>query len=165
MANETADRTAVRVRPFDPTDREFVLSLAPRLLIGIPPWRDPAAMQQAVEEWLVKGMDQQGRESFVFVAEDANGERLGVATVAPSRHFTGTPQAELGELAVRAEAEGWGVGQALVAACVAWARAEGYPFLALGTGAANTRARHFYARLGFLEEDVRLVRRLDEPAE
>jgi GNAT superfamily N-acetyltransferase len=56
--------------------------------------------------------------------------------------------------------EGHGVGQALVAACEQWAREQGYPFLVLATGAANTRARGFYQHLGFLEEDVKLVKQL-----
>ena len=31
----------IHVRPYVADDRTFVLSLAPRLLIGMPPWRDP----------------------------------------------------------------------------------------------------------------------------
>ena len=118
-------------------------------------------MLAAAQGWLRDGMDQHGGKSFVLIAEDAHGARLGFATVAQSRHFTGVPQAELGELVVREDAEGQGVGQALVAACAEWARAQGYAFLALGTGAANTRARRFYQQLGFREEDVRLVKLLD----
>src|SRR5689334_8655280 len=120
---------SIRVRPFVPADRAFVLSLAPRLLIGIPAWRDSATMLMTVEHWLAKGMDQHGDQGFVFIAEDGQGDRLGVATVAHSKHFTGAPQAELGELAVREDAQGQGVGQALVAACAEWARAHGYSIL------------------------------------
>ncbi len=50
------------------------------------------------------------------------------------------------------------MGQALVAACEQWAREQGYAFLSLETGAANTRAIGFYHHLGFQEEDVRLVK-------
>lgn len=105
-------------------------------------------------------MAQHGGETMVFVAEDAAGEPLGFATISRSAHFTGVPQAEIGELAVDETREGRGVGAALVAACAGWERAQGHRFLALGTGAANTRAAEYYRRLGFLEEDVRLAKLL-----
>jgi GNAT superfamily N-acetyltransferase len=160
------DDAPPRVRPFAPGDREFVLSLAPRLLIGIPSWRDDDKMLRAVDRWLNSGMDQHGGRSFVFIAEDVQGAPLGFAIVEDSSHFTGVPQAELGELVVKEASEGRGVGRALVAACAEWARARGHGFLTLGTGAANTQARRFYQRLGFLEEDVRYVMLLaDQSAE
>lgn len=150
--------SAVRVRPFVETDREFVLSLAPRLVIGIPVWRDPERMLLTVQEWLVGSLENHGGKTMVFVAEGEQGERLGFATVSHARHFTGVGQAYIGELAVSEAAEGQGVGQALVAACEQWAREQGYAFLSLETGAANTRAIRFYHHLGFQEEDVRLVK-------
>jgi GNAT superfamily N-acetyltransferase len=66
----------------------------------------------------------------------------------------------LGELAVVAAYEGHGVASALLAAAEAWAWEQGLHFVALGTGAANTRARAFYARHGYAEEDVRLAKPL-----
>lgn len=42
----------IRVRSFRPDDRAFVLGLAARLTIGMPPWRDPAACLRAVEGWI-----------------------------------------------------------------------------------------------------------------
>ncbi len=58
---------------------------------------------------------------------------VGVATVERSAHFTGTPQGELGELAVIEAVEGWGR-LLLLAAAEDWAREQGLPFLALGMG-------------------------------
>lgn len=155
-----AARAAIRVRPYAPDDAAFVLQLAPRLVIGIPPWRDPERMLATAQDWLSGSMAHVGKETMIFIAEDGQGERLGVATVSHHRHFTGEQQAYIGELAVRESAEGHGAGQALVEACTQWAREQGYRFLSLETGAANTRARGFYQHLGFLEEDVRLVKRL-----
>src|SRR5215204_5016853 len=121
MENDSAppapERPAVRVRPFAPADRGFVLSLAPRLVEGIPAWRDSEKMRITAEGWLTDSMNRHGGESFVYIAEAVQGELLGFATVAHSKHFTGVPQAELGELAVREDVQGRGVGQALVAAC------------------------------------------------
>ncbi len=148
----------IHVRPFVQADRKFVLSLAPRLVIGIPPWRDPERMLATVREWLVESITNHGGKTMVFVAEEEQGERLGFVTISHARHFTGVGQAYIGELAVSEEAEGQGVGQALVAACEQWAWGQGYGFLSLETGAANTRAIGFYHHLGFQEEDVRLVK-------
>ncbi len=137
-----------------------MLSLASRLVIGIPPWRDPAKMLETVEQWLANSLAHHGTETMVWIAEDERRGRLGFATVSHSSHFTGVRQAEIGELAVSEAAERHGVGRALVLACEQWARDQGYRFLALGTGAANQPARAFYQQLGFFEEDVRLVKLL-----
>ena len=153
-------RPLIRVRPYVPTDAPFVLQLAPRLVIGIPAWRDSARMLATAQDWLTRSMARCGGETMVFLAEDDQGEDLGVATVSHHQHFTGARQASIGELAVSEAAEGHSAGRALVEACAQWARAHGYTFLALETGAANTRARGFYEHLDFLEEEVRLVKRL-----
>jgi GNAT superfamily N-acetyltransferase len=42
-----------------------------------------------------------------------------------------------------------------LAAAEDWARERGLGLLVLDTGAANTRARAFYARHGYTEESVR----------
>ncbi|MDQ2904901.1 MAG: GNAT family N-acetyltransferase [Ktedonobacteraceae bacterium] len=150
----------IRIRPFAASDRAFVLSLAPRLVIGISDWRDPAKMLVTARKWLTASMARHGTKTMIFVAEDEQGERLGCVSVSHDQHFTGEGQAYIGELAVSEDAEGQKVGQALVVACEQWAREQGYPFLVLATGTANTHARGFYQHLGFLEEDVKLVKLL-----
>lgn len=147
----------INVRPYTPADQEFISDLAPRLLIGAAPWIDSARMLEAIRRWIADSLTGHGNETMVFVAENTQGTRLGFASVARDRHFTGVPQAYIGELAVAETAEGRGVGTALVRACEQWAHAQGYASIALDTGSANERGRHFYARLGFKEESVRLV--------
>jgi GNAT superfamily N-acetyltransferase len=150
----------VQVRAYDPADRDFVLSLAPRLAIGKQPWRDEQLWRTAVEGWLTGSIAQHNQKTIVLIAEDEQGERGGVATVSHSTHFTGQPQAYIGELATSEAAEGRGVGAALVAACEQWAREQGYTLLVVSTGAGNTRALDFYHRLGFHDEDVTLTKLL-----
>jgi GNAT superfamily N-acetyltransferase len=150
----------IRTRLYDPADREFVLSLAPRLAIGIPSWRDAERMIVTAQTWITGSIEQHGQKTVIFVAEDELGERFGFASVSHSTHFTGEGQAYLGELATAEAAEGRGVGKALAQACEQWAREQGYRILALTTGAANERALGFYRHLGFLDEDVTLVRLL-----
>jgi GNAT superfamily N-acetyltransferase len=150
----------INVRPYVPSDREFVLSLAPRLAIGIPSWRDPQKMTATAQGWITGSIEQHGKKTMVFVAVDEQGERLGFATVSHSTHFTGERQAYIGELASSEEAEKRGVGKALAQACEQWAREQGYRILSLATGAANERALGFYRHMGYLNEDVTLVKLL-----
>jgi GNAT superfamily N-acetyltransferase len=149
-----------RIRPATPSDGAFLDALAPRLTIGIPPWRSPKAMQTTVRGWLAGDLAGMGADSTMLIAEAGDGTRVGAVTVTRSKHFTGSPQAEVGELAVVAEVEGQGAATALLAAAEEWACEQGLPFISLATGAANTQARAFYARHGYGEEDVRLTKAL-----
>ena len=155
MANRS---NPIHIRPFEVKDEHFIMSLAPRLTIGMARWRDPEMWLVAVYGWLEGSIADAGKGTMIYVAENEEGRLLGFATVTKKHHFTGTEQAYIGELAVSDIAEGQGVGQALVRACEQWAREQGYAFLVLETGAANTRARKFYAHAGFQEEDVRLTK-------
>jgi ribosomal protein S18 acetylase RimI-like enzyme len=151
--------TSIRVRPYQPGDEPFVLSLAPRLLIGIAPWRSAENWLEAVKGWLTNDFETHGKQSMLFIAENEHGERLGFAGVAHAQHFTGEKHAYLGELAVSEAAEGQGAGQALVRACEEWTRQQGYHSLVLDTGTQNNeRARRFYELLGFQEESIKLTK-------
>ncbi len=150
----------LHVRPYVPNDRSFVLSLAPRLAIGKQPYRDLTLWLKTVEEWLTESIEQHNQKTMVLIAEDEQGERLGFATVSHNAHFTGQPQAYIGELAASENVEGQGVGSALVKACEQWAREQGYTIITLTTGAGNTRALKFYDHLGFHNEDITLTKLL-----
>jgi len=152
----------IYVRPYGADDRTFVLNLAARLLIGMPDWRDPQLWLTTFQNWIAESIEQHGQTAMVLVTEDDQGERLGFATLGQTTHFTGERQAYINELATSEVAEGRGVGAALIAACEQWAREQGYRILALSTGAANTRALGFYHHLGFRDEDITLVKILEE---
>jgi ribosomal protein S18 acetylase RimI-like enzyme len=160
-APHNQEQRPIRVRLYQPEDRDLILSLAPRLTIGMQPYRPAADCLAAARDWIESSLTAHGGETMVFVAEDAGGP-LGFASVTHETHFTGERQAYIGELATLKSAEGRGVGRALVGACEAWARQQGYRAIALVTGAANTRALGFYRRLGYGAEDVRLTRLLGE---
>ncbi len=68
--------------------------------------------------------------------------------------------AYIGELTTNKTAEGRGVGKALAQACEQWVREQGYRFISLATGAANERSFAFYRHMGYLDEDVTLVKPL-----
>ncbi len=155
--SEQPENIGIHVRLYMPADQEFVLSLAPRLLIGAAPWIDPERMLKAAQQWITSSIVRHGCETVVFVAEDAHRDRLGFASVSRSQHFTGESQAYIGELAVDEAVERRGVGTMLVRACEGWAREQGYTRIVLDTGFANERGRRLYERLGFKAESVKLV--------
>jgi len=150
--------STVRVRPFAPQDWEIVLALADRLTIGIAPWLDPDAVLDAVRGWVRRSIDGMGPDRTVLVAEDENGGCVGFVSIERQVHWAGVVQAYVGEIVVAERAEGAGVGRALLAAVEEWAKQHGCATVALDTGAANERARGFYARLGFAEESIKLVK-------
>lgn len=145
---------ALQVRPYQETDAAMVLALAPRLTEGVAPWRDAVGVRRAVESWVLDAID--NPDVTVLVAED-NGFVVGFASVQQRAHWSGGADAYVGELVVDRAREGGGVGHLLVDACVDWARERDAGAVTLETGAANARARRFYAGLGFREEDVRLT--------
>lgn len=154
---------ASRVRPAAAADRAFLEELAPRLTIGIAPWLNATRMRETMRDFLLGDLERTDGESAMLVAETPDGAPIGAVAVARGKHFSGVEHAYIGELAVIAEVEGQGVGAALLAAAETWARERGLRLVALDTGAANTRAREFYARHGYAEEGVRLAKVLDAP--
>ena len=149
-----------RVRQATPQDRAFLEQIAPRLTIGVAPWIDQDQMLKTMRGYLLFDLEKMDDNSTVFIAIDDDDKAVGVATVNSNFHFTEEPQAHLGELAVAEEVEGQGVGGALLDAVEQWAREQGLSWVALDTGSRNTRAREFYARHGYGEESVRLVKSL-----
>jgi ribosomal protein S18 acetylase RimI-like enzyme len=155
----------VSIRPATAADRAGVVALAPRLAEGVAPWRSQREAREAGRRWLEGSLDDAAAgTSAVFVAVDAGqfpsarAGVVGVLSIRPSQHFTGEHDGYIGELVVAKHAGRRGIGRSLVAAAEAWARDQGLAHLTLHTGTYNTRARAFYAALGFAEEEVRLTR-------
>jgi ribosomal protein S18 acetylase RimI-like enzyme len=158
--------SAMIVRPFEPEDQGAVLALSGRLTMGVAAWRDQQRVADAARGWVegsLAAADRPGHAVFVAVAAGAKGAKgdvVGFVSVGETKHFTGQIDGYVGELVTSEALEGRGVGRALMAAAENWARQRGLSNLTLETGAANVRARRFYQHLGYLEEEVRLTRRL-----
>ena len=151
----------MRIRRYEPRDREAALGLAPRLTIGVAAWRDPAAVLAAVHGWVHDAITSTAQDHAVFVAEGPSGRLIGLVSVGQCTHFSGGIDGYVGELVVAADCEGRGVGRALMASAERWARERGLERVTLETGAANSRARAVYGQLGYVEEEVRLTKLLD----
>jgi len=152
-----------QIRPFQPGDRAQVLALAPRLTEGAAPWRDPAAVRRAAQNWVETSLDtaaQPGRATYVAVA---GGEVVGVMSIREQTHFTGQADAYVGELAVAPGMERRGIATDLMNAAEAWAAQRGLASVTLHTAAANQPARSLYRRLGYHEEELQLTKAIPTP--
>jgi ribosomal protein S18 acetylase RimI-like enzyme len=151
----------IHIRAAVGQDKPAVLQLAPRLAEGVAPWRDEQAVL-AAQQWLTDSFAAAARhDGTVLVATD-KASITGVITVSEQRHFTGEIDGYIGELAVATHVVRRGIGRALIAAAEPWVRERGLRHLTLHTGMANIPARHFYATLGFQEEEIRLTRPLQD---
>ena len=149
------------IRPAHEADRDLLLRMAERLQEGVAAWRDPEKVRRAVVGWVSDSLaDLADPNSAAFVAEQ-RGEVMGFVCVSERAHFTGQVDTYIGELVVAKDAEGSGLGRALVDAAEDWGRARGRTRVVVDTGAANAPARRFYAALGYGEEDITLSRAID----
>jgi GNAT superfamily N-acetyltransferase len=144
------------IRPARPGDRAALLALSARLTIGVAPWRDPAKVAAAVRGWVESSLATAGDPGHAMLVAVAGGRVVGLVSLGQREHFSGEVDAYIGELV--SEADGSGIGQALLAAAEEWAARRGLSRITLDTGARNDRARRFYGRAGYLEEDVRLTK-------
>jgi GNAT superfamily N-acetyltransferase len=156
------------IRPAQPSDRDFVLSMADRLVsFDVPAFRTKAELaegdRRALAEWFDRLQDASRAEArsaeaeALFVAE-VDGRQAGCAyLVTLIDYFNERPHAHLSVLAVAADAEGKGVGSALLDCSEAWARKRGSDRLTLSALVTNARARGLYERRGFSGEYIRYV--------
>ncbi|MEM9563347.1 MAG: GNAT family N-acetyltransferase [Actinomycetota bacterium] len=151
--------TRVEVRATETADRAAVLALASRLEIGMSPWRDREAVARTVRNWIEASLDAEDDTRASFVAAE-DGVVVGFVSVEEQDHWSGDPEAYIGELIVADDREGRGIGRALVERAAAWGRERGRCRIALDTGAGNERALAFYRAIGFDHDEVRLSRAL-----
>lgn len=164
--DRTMSRSDVTVRPARPDDRDFVLGLVPRLHdFVLPPWRTAAQLDRSERDELTRAFDAIDggalpADEMLIVAELA-GRRAGfLHALTRADFFEQRPAGHVSTIVVAPEAEGRGVGRALLDAAESWARSRGYPTLGLNVFERNARARAAYERSGFALETLRYVKRL-----
>jgi GNAT superfamily N-acetyltransferase len=146
------------IRPAQPADREFVLSMADRLVsFDVPAFRTKDELAEGDRRALAEWFNDPKPGEALFVAE-VDGKQAGCAyLVTLVDYFNERPHAHLSVLAVAADAEGKGVGSALLDCSEAWARERGSDRLTLSALVTNSRARGIYERRGFAGEYIRYV--------
>lgn len=136
----------------------FVLDLAERLVsFDVPHWREKPELVEGDRRALAQWFEARKNDEALFIAE-LDGVPAGCAfLVTLVDYFNERPHAHLSVLAVAGEAEGKGVGSALLDRSVAWAKEQQSDRLTLSALVTNSRARALYERKGFAGEYVRYV--------
>jgi GNAT superfamily N-acetyltransferase len=163
-------KVSISIRPATAADRDFVLELADRLVDGFdaPSHRTKPELiegdRRALAEWFdtafktAEGSLAEARSAEAMYIAELAGKPAGVAyLVTPVDYFNLRPHAHLSVLAVAKEAEGKGVGSALLEKSVEWAKQRGSDRLTLSALVTNARARALYERKGFGGEYIRYV--------
>jgi ribosomal protein S18 acetylase RimI-like enzyme len=135
----------------------------------VPPWRPKPELidgdRRALEGWFETQTAEGSRagarsakaEEAMYIAE-LDGRAAGCAyLVTLVDYFNQRPHAHLSVLAVTRDAEGHGVGSALLDQSVAWAKQCNSDRLTLSALVTNGRARALYERKGFGGEYIRYV--------
>jgi GNAT superfamily N-acetyltransferase len=152
----------IRVRGATSDDRTFILELVPELLtFGPPAWRNRREMIATDTRVIDAALGGRTEGASVFVAEDAQGARLGFLHVAPLwDYYLEQSCGHIWDIVVRPEARGRGVGRTLIAAAEQWARDRGYWLLTLNVFVENRAALRLYEELGFAPESMKCVKRI-----
>ena len=150
------------IRPATPADRAGILALVPRLrAFGPPPLRPADALDAGERRTIERFFTQPPTGTALWAAVAPDGRVVGAAYAEPATdYFTEERHGHLGILMVAEEAEGQGLGRALLATVEAWATTAGFRFLTLNVFATNERAAAVYDRAGYAPDTVRYVKEL-----
>ncbi len=153
---------AFSVRPARASDSDALRALLPRLAdFDLPPNRFSEHLWRGDEKLLMACLAGDAPDSFCLVAEDDDLEALGLALVSMRPELlSGAPSAHLEAIAVGQEAQGQGVGAALLSAAEDEAATRGAASMTLHVFATNERARAFYEKFGYDEELIRATKPL-----
>jgi ribosomal protein S18 acetylase RimI-like enzyme len=148
------------IRPIQSSDRDFILSLAPRFSeFDLPEWRSPVDIDHASHIRLERALQIPEPGSTFFLAEDEGGKPAGFIHLQTQiDYFNGQDFGYIADLAVDTSFEGQGAGRALMKKAEEWATEQGYFLLTLNVFGGNTRARELYERSGFQPEVIRYVK-------
>jgi ribosomal protein S18 acetylase RimI-like enzyme len=141
-------------------DDDFILALVPRFVdFTLPPWRRRHECIEGIRKDLSQHLDDQPPNNFLFVAEDADGERVGFIELQKTLDFfTGRSNCHVNNVAVSPAHEGRGVARALMAHAEAWALEHHCALVTLAVFPGNERARALYEACGYATDLLRLVK-------
>ena len=143
-------------------DDDFILALVPRFVdFPLPPWRRRHECIEGIRADLVRHLDDQPANSFVFVAEDEDGTPAGFIHLQKTQDFfTGRSNCHVSDLAVAPGRDGQGVGRALLEHAEVWAREHRCALVTLAVFPGNERARALYEAAGYGADLLRLAKPL-----
>ena len=109
--------SSIRTRPASISDKQFIVSLLPRLVeFGPPSWRDVAQMTATDTQVLSDRLLSQSPGTVIFIAEDAEGVALGfIHLQTGTDYYIREEHGHIADVVVAREAEGQGVASVLIA--------------------------------------------------
>lgn len=152
----------IQIRSASMDDKDFILSLVPRLVeFGPPAWRDIHQVIPVDLQVLTDRLSNPSQDTVFFVAEDENGAPLGfIHLQTGTDYYNHEKHGHIANLIVAAAGEGRGIGRMLMEKGEEWARAQGYRWLTLSVFAQNMRARELYQWLGYGEDIMKYVKEI-----
>ncbi|MEW5835878.1 MAG: GNAT family N-acetyltransferase [Lysobacterales bacterium 14-68-21] len=143
-------------------DDDFILGLVPRFVeFDLPAWRRRHECIEGIRRDIAHHLDDQPPNSFLFVAEDADAERVGFLHLQKTQDFfTGRTNCHISDVAVAPGHEGRGVGRALLQHAEEWAREHRCALVTLAVFPGNGKARGLYEAMGYDVDLLRLAKPL-----
>jgi len=153
--------TTLRIRVATLDDVAFITSLVPRLTeFGVPPWRNADAMIATDTRILTSKLAGQDGTA-IFIAEDDEHGALGFIHLQRGTDYYNKQEfGHISDVIVAPQAQGMGVGLALMRHAEAWAREHNYAWITLSVFAQNTHARELYEQLGYGADIMKYVKEL-----
>ena len=152
--------TDLTIRVATRDDERTLMKLSERMAnFDVPAWRSATEISEADGRSMVNAVGLGHQDSDVFIAE-RRGEPVGCLHMLVARDFFGRRHAHISVIAVSANAEGTGVGRALMDYAETWARARALKLITLNVFAANARARRLYEKAGFEVELLKYAKPL-----
>lgn len=153
---------AIKIREASVEDRDFIVSLVPRLTgFGPPSWRNADELTAFDTKILNDRLDNPPKGTIIFIAEDTSATPLGFIHLrVGTDYYNHEEHGHIEDIIVAPEGEGRGIGRALMEKGEEWGRAQGYGWLTLSVFAQNTRARELYERLGYGADIIKYVKEL-----
>ncbi|MGA7298225.1 MAG: GNAT family N-acetyltransferase [Rhodanobacteraceae bacterium] len=148
------------LRQAEADDEQFVLALAEHFVnFDLPAWRKRVECANGIREDLLKHLDDPPPTSWLFVAEDDDGKRVGYLHLQKVKDFfTGRINCHISDLAAAPGAEGRGIGRALLAFSEEWAKEHKCELITLAVFPGNTRAVELYRANGFDTDLLRMAK-------
>ena len=151
---------ALLIRLAEEEDDDFILEQAPRFVaFTLPAWRRRHECIEGIRNDLLRHLEDQPPNSYLFVAEDADGERAGfIHLQRTTDFFTGRANCHISDIAVAPSHEGRGIGKLLLAHAEAWASQHQCQLVTLAVFPGNERARALYEGAGYAPDLLRLAK-------
>ena len=148
------------LRAGTPADVPAALPLFPRLAdYDVPAERDPRDLWAGDAKLLQDWAQGKAPQCLFHVAAGSAGQILAIALASLGKeHLSGAPSAHLEAIAVSPEADGHGVGRALLDHIEQAAIERGAQTMTLHVFGNNQRARHVYGLQGYSEELIRCIK-------